>query len=139
MLDAMSIYMKKATGRVSDLPHIFLTRDQEDDVWVSANRTLREWSYRVEPGGGYDKVDFRVTFQDGLEYTGTVELPHPDTGRAPRLDDHIRQHLLTYSGRQKPFGMTEEGYQGLLKFYTKPEDQVECARILDTYRIGEFS
>jgi hypothetical protein len=58
--------------------------------WSDANVTLRLNSTTVsKSGGGYDKHDFTVIFEDGTEYNGRYDLYHWTLKRAD-LAGHVR-------------------------------------------------
>ncbi len=66
--------------------------------WHDAGWQLARWARTApEPRGGYDKVDFRVTWADGETYEGRYDLQRDgESGEAVRGFDlalHIRQFL----------------------------------------------
>ena len=60
MIKAIKIWLHRAEGKED-----FATVEGED-VWFEAQNVLRRWGRTApKPGGGYDKTDFKVTFEDG--------------------------------------------------------------------------
>lgn len=134
LIPAISIEMKKVTGRIDKLFEKMLTRDDHGEhLWEQADLLLAVWSYGVECG--YDDVDFTVCFADGKEYQGTIELSPRSEGRPETLAGHIRTHCLCYSGQQKPWEWPEERYQEFMKMF-KEKDKAYCRNVLDHYQLG---
>lgn len=88
------------------------------DSFYSANAWLRKQAEKFPAGGGYSKLNFRVVFGDGQDYSGRLDCKHssePDNDLD--LFKHILEHLTFYSGRLKklPDHITHEDYQRILK------------------------
>lgn len=131
MIPARTITLTYATGLVSNLQTKELSREQFPGLWSAADLLLRQWSYLV--AGRCDDVDFVVTYEDGLKYSGTIQIYSQQ--RSERLGDHIRNHCKMFGGRKRPAGLDEAGYQEFLRLYGN--DLVFCQRMLDGYEIGE--
>ncbi len=84
-------------------PHTF-------DSMVEANSYIKDIASSAPEHGGYDKVDFKVTFEDEETYTGRYDLKrdHTTTGD---LGDHMRSFVRFYTGRSCPAHMTPEQYE----------------------------
>ena len=91
---------------------------------------------------GYDKTDFRVTWEDGETYEGRLDLKNPASGRESdtNIAEHIRSHCIFYGGiamtpayRNRWHWMTEESYAEIME-HTK--DKAEYLRFLDEYQLG---
>lgn len=92
---------------------------------------LRDWSRSTQ--GGYDKVDFKVTWVDGETYSGRYDMKQDDSGD---LIGHIVDTLLFYAGLQCPLHMTEEAYEALIEKYEaspKLPRKSDYKKFLDTY------
>jgi hypothetical protein len=101
-------------------------KPQECRDWFDANVKLRLNSTTAPTGGGYDKHDFTVTFEDGLEYEGRYDLKHWSVER-PDLAKHVRSFLrwCAFDGEAAPRLKSE---------------QVEAAkRFLQTYDVGQYT
>jgi hypothetical protein len=97
------------------------------------NRYLRDMSYHG-PSLGYDKTDFRVTFEDGETYEGWYDLHRSGTeqenpnGRCDLLD-HIRAHVSFYTGDHKPEWMEKDDYERIVGYACPNEERRQEYRI----------
>jgi len=134
MIPVVHIELEKAEGCAQSLPKRVLAIEEDGpDLWKLADKILRAWAWDMV--ASYDKTDFTVTFEDGKNYRGTIDLANPRNGRTERLADHIREFCLTYSGRQCPDHITYEQYHEYLQSY-KTEDLAEYGQFLDNYQLG---
>lgn len=58
--------------------------------WEDANAQLSRWRWFAPNDGSYYKTDFTVTFSDGSEYSGRIDL---ERNQYITLQSHMRQHL----------------------------------------------
>ncbi|WP_323016439.1 hypothetical protein [Castellaniella sp.] len=82
--------------------------------WAQANALLHTWSDTAPKNGGYDKVDFSVTWSDASEpaYKGRYDLKHWECpGEQCDLAAHVREYLEFYAGIAHPAHLTEEQYR----------------------------
>lgn len=67
------------------------------DSWAAADGQLTRWAHTApEPGQGYDKVDFKVTWADGETYEGRYDmnrLGEDSETNGHDLARHIRRFL----------------------------------------------
>jgi hypothetical protein len=128
MFKAVSIVLNRAEGP-SDLcnkPVILNSFDQ-------ATQRLRAWSYTAPINGGYDKIDFTITFDNGEVYRGRYDLENK-AGIMP-LDQHCLQYLTFASGRKKPLKFTDDQWETILK--RDPERQTLSEAWLTHYHFGD--
>jgi hypothetical protein len=132
---ATKIVVTRAEGRV----HECVTETLEGgNVWEKANATLGRWSRTApgapgKPGGGYDKCDFTVTYEDGEEYEGRYDLRGDEW---PSLENHMAAFLGCYSGRMKPAHMKQADYERFLKYHELEGHCAQYAKFMDTYEVG---
>lgn len=133
-----SIKLHRAEG-----PHELLRNGLGEAHMASfreADRVLSGWGYSAPKEGGYDKVDFTVTWADGNTYKGRYDLHYPgrpnDEGRTyPDLAKHIRDFVTFSTGMAKPHWMSEKDYRAVLA--RDPTWAQEAVRFLQTYRIAD--
>jgi hypothetical protein len=100
---------------------------------AEANSYLYRAAYFAPKCGAYDKTKYTVTWEDGGEYTGRIDLQHTDYDKdSYKIDKAIESYLKFYSGEHCPAWMTEEKYQEALTFSTD-EGKKECLEFLATY------
>jgi hypothetical protein len=94
------------------------------------------------PTVGYDKTDFRITWEDGYVYEGRYDLHHisqqqENPNRRIDLADHVRGHVTFLSGTRCPGHMTPENYREVLKLYgfDTPEKQQAAIDWLARYEL----
>lgn len=79
------VRMERAEGPVDECVEVVL---EGPDALDKAQEVFRKWSKSApEPGGGYDKCDFVVTFEDGETYSGRYDLQNTglnDSGETVR-------------------------------------------------------
>ena len=114
--------MKTAISKVK-VKEIYLNRLEGKSVYCNkpvifksykeARSKLFDWGMNAPmEGEGYDKVNFKVTFEDGETYTGRLDIKHPSaTNNDLDVSKHVRDHILFYCGDQKPYWMTKERYE----------------------------
>ena len=107
-----SIMIMRAEGpsKLCGVKHYF-------NSWREANRFL--WEYNSSYPGmneGYDKHDFTVIFDDGLEWSGRLDVKQssvPDNDQDIRM--HIRDFAEFQSGQFCPAWMSLHDYQRCLQ------------------------
>lgn len=75
-------------------------RIQTCHSWHDAQITLRMNSRSAPTNGSYDKHDFKVVFEDGLEYEGRYDLKHWRVER-PDLARHVRGFVRALAQNEK--------------------------------------
>lgn len=120
------IVIAKAEGRMSDAikPGI----EYRFTRWQDAARHLLAICMAKNPGRGYDKCGFRVTFADGYEHCGRYDAAHPDSKchEAAQLGLHIRPFQRFIARLDRPEWITPAHWQYLTD--TQPETEREDAR-----------
>lgn len=106
---AVSFWLNRAEGPITECGEVNV------QSWAMANAQLSKWAETApEPGNGYDKTDFTVTWEDGEEYSGRYDLKRHDTTYAD-LGAHIADYLRFLTGEHCPDHMTEEKYQAYMQ------------------------
>lgn len=96
---AVSISLRRAEGR--PVKCITVTHDAKTgDVWAAARATLLGWARTAPEGGGYDKCDFWVRFEDGETYEGRLDLTRD--GDDTDVARHMTAFLECYALRRVP-------------------------------------
>lgn len=106
------------------------------DVWTRANAILASWSHTAPRSGGYDKCDFKVTYEDGEEYEGRYDLTHMSVDGYPSLERHMGSFLGCISGRRKPAHMKTVDYERYLVPYRANGTSENAAKFMDEYEMG---
>lgn len=104
-------------------------------TWDAANRVLMgiAMDKKRDPhdGGGYDKADFVITFEDGFRYDGRADVTAD--GDDTDLARHVWQHNAFHAGEYCPPHMTQERYASALESF---KDHIEgCKEFLAKYNI----
>ncbi|OBW62929.1 MAG: hypothetical protein A9183_00705 [Dehalococcoides mccartyi] len=105
------------------------------DVWQKAFYLLYKWGKTAPLHGGYDKCDFKVTWEDGQTYSGRYDLKHPDVEN-PDLDGHIYHLSAMYAGRFRPAWMNDQQWSNFLDDSTTKQLGPKYRDFLDKYEIG---
>ncbi len=104
-----------------------------------ADAMLAQMSQSAPDDFGYNKVDFRITFEDDNTYEGTYDLKHYSV-ELPDLEGHVARELNFYAGNYCPDHMTVEQYRDFLTSLDGNMDiQKRMLRFLDDYEITNYS
>ncbi len=82
----------------------------------SANTYLRQLSrsHCKAEMEGYYKTDFKITFEDGMEYAGRIDLTSTHCEIYNVIGKHISDYVLFHTGKGKPIHLSEDQYQNIL-------------------------
>ena len=97
-----------------------------------SERILSYMSRTAPQGGGYDKCDFTVTFEDGESYTGRYDLKYT---RDETIAEHMRSFLTWYAGLTENPHCGQKQYEVFMSRQS-PEEIAEAKAFLETYQIG---
>jgi hypothetical protein len=104
------ILLNRAEGPVRDVGN------RVARSFKAADEFLRQWAHTApKKGGGYDKTDFKVEWEDGETYQGRYDLQREDATKAALLGPHITDWLTFHAGLRYPDHMTREQYENYLK------------------------
>jgi len=118
------IYLYKTEGLIAEEPKKVTVGD-----FRTADLFLLAWSNTApKAGGGYHKVDFKITYLDGETYEGRYDLKHHSV-EMPDLRKHVNDFILFSAGLKKPDWFTDEDY----KLYINDEYK----HFLENYKITE--
>lgn len=94
------------------------------------------------PTSGYDKTDFRITWEDGEVYKGRYDLHRigmrqENPNGCIDLADHVQSFVLFLSGTRRPSHMDDDQYEKCLNLYgmTTPEKRQACLDWLAKYEL----
>lgn len=128
-----SIWIQRGEGPIAET-----RKPQTVGSFAEADRILMGWSWTAPATGGYDKCDFKVTWEDGETYEGRYDLKHNKI-EYPSLSRHITEFVRFHAGEWHPAHMTGEQYQKLMGQYDKEYGKDFAAgfkRLLDRYDLG---
>lgn len=107
--------------------------------WKEADAIFSEVARTAPTTGGYDKCDFRITFEDGETYEGRMDVKgNPDENET--LAQHVGQLARFYAGRRKPDHLNQQQYDDFLaqnESYN-PGLANSYAEFLDKYEIPAY-
>lgn len=104
--------------------------------FIGANVWLLGQASTFPKAGGYDKVRFVVTFEDGETYTGRLDCKYfgdPNNDLDVRV--HVREFLEFYAGVLKPRWMKPEQYEASIAEAVKDGTKAEAIAWLAKYDI----
>lgn len=106
-------------------------------TFKEGNSILHQVSNSAPTAGGYDKVDFTVTYQDGNEYAGRYDVTHLSRREAPlSIADQMRNHLTFHAGLRCPAHMTQEKYEKAIADFGH-ESVAKATKFLMTYSLED--
>lgn len=123
----MRITLERAEGPTSECG-----QPKVVESFAHADTVLWGWATTApKRGGGYDKCDFVVLFDNGDTYKGRFDLQREDQFRTGLLQTHINDSLTFMAGLRKPDHMTQERYVAFL-VHAGHEAQDEAREMLET-------
>lgn len=128
-----SVWLSRAEGKTVECER---NRSRFFSSFVAANRELASWARSAPEGGGYDKCDFVVTYEDGETYEGRFDLTR-DHRYGASLEKQMNDFLRFYAGRYCPPHMTHEKYATFLAQEGREERRAACEALLESYELGE--
>jgi hypothetical protein len=134
MIHMTSITFKYKEGRTIWDKHFPVTVHS----WDEAQKIMIPWIHDAPENGGYDKLDFRIEYEDGESYEGTIDLKREHLGVPNPVGNHVYSFAMFHAGRHLPDWMKEEAYQEILDLYGI-ETMEEYQEFLDNYDLGEVS
>lgn len=123
-----SIWLRRAEGPHMDLGQSTVTS------FEAADAVLKKWARTAPDDRSYNKVDFKVTWQDEETY----DLVKKDEVRANLLGSHIQEFLLFHGGLWCPPHLTREDYEDYLERMERQKDtpkRMDYVRFLDKYEL----
>lgn len=103
-----SIWLDRAEGYTRDLETVTVSS------FEAADAVLRKWARTAPEGGGYNKVDFKVTWEDGETYAGRYDLVRADTTKAS-LSTHMKEFCSFHGGLWCPPHMKRQIYDEFIE------------------------
>jgi hypothetical protein len=105
MIRVKKVWLNRAEG-----PTKLLTGPRTASSLEDADRIIKGWATSAPKDGGYDKVDFKVTWDDGEIYEGRYDMVYADSWKA-NIGDQIRRFLSFYGGAECPYHMEQDKYE----------------------------
>lgn len=130
-----SITLTRAEGPHEEVGKPQTVTGERHSTWIEADSVLRGWAGTAPESGGYDKIDFVVTYEDGQTYRGRYDLKHWSV-ESPDLGKHVSRFVKYYAGLYKPPHMSQEQYQQYLSTVT-PQTIEETKEFYERYDVGE--
>ena len=128
-----SVWVNRAEGPTKDLG------ERTTSTLEAADAILRRWSKTApEEGHGYNKVDFKITWQDGESYVGRYDLQREDATKKNLIGEHVQQFLTFHAGYWRPSHMTPEQYTTYLErvgFGEGSENRAMAKKLLEDYEL----
>lgn len=126
-----SIWLRRAEGPNWDLGQRTVAS------FEAADQVLRKWSETAPEKGGYDKVDFKVTWQDGETYEGRYDLVHRNVAMAS-LSTHIQEFCSFHGGLWCPSHLKRKDYDQFIERQERTPGmpkKAEFLKFLEKYAI----
>lgn len=135
-MQTTKIEIKSITLERGEGPHHLVDKPYTAGGFEQASDWLAVQAATAPEGGGYDKVDFEILFEDGKVYPGRYDLRH-FSEEIPDLKVHVRLQILFYSGQYCPSHLTEDQYQKYLTWTEDyyPQGREQYQHIKDNYTI----
>ena len=119
-------FEKKELGRVKNIivtraegPIEMTGKPQTFKTFADANKWLRESSMSAPKGGGYDKHDFKVEWNDGTIYEGRLDVKHWSNSDN---DTDIAQHIKNMAS----YAVKQESFEPIAKkFYAEFKNKID--------------
>ena len=96
--------------------------------WEEADRLLKKWSITAPKDGGYDKCDFKISFDDDDKYQGRYDLKHwsckQDSGLEISLAQHVKGFLEFVSG-VRPSWMSDNQWKETRRMFADSEQEAK--------------
>jgi len=128
-VNVKEIWLSRAEGPTNDLgEHLVASFETADAI-------LRKWARTAPKWEGYNKVDFRVIWEDGEIYEGRYDLVHQDTTRAD-LAGHMKDFCSFHGGLWCPPHMKKKVYEEFMERQEQDPDapkRMEFVRFLEKY------
>ncbi len=132
------IKVKKITLDRAEGPTALLGPPVTRSSFEDADRILRDWAHTAPAGGGYDKVDFRIEWQDGETYEGRYDMKREDESRANLLGSHVQEFLSFQGGLWCPPHLSREDYEAYLERMEREKGapkRMDYVRFLQKYEL----
>lgn len=114
----------------------FLKKPYKD--FAHANKAVREMAYYRTEGGGYDKTNFQITWDNGDTYEGRIDVDHNMRTEQRPLTNHVVSHLKFLAGthpKPKHVKTEEEWQQHMAR--NSPEHKAEAIAMLRDFDLGQ--
>lgn len=122
-----SVEIERAEGLASECIKVTVP------TLAEATRTLFQWSHTAPETGGYDKCDFKVTFEDGETYDGRFDMKRhlKDEGS---LEEHIQRFVKMQAHVWRPAWMDDKRWT---QFTTRTaEHKADALAFIEKYDLG---
>jgi hypothetical protein len=121
VIRAVKIELERCEGATTEVGSHTFTPLEGASVWSQATEQIIAWRWSSPANGGYHKVAFVVTWEDGETYSGRYDLKRHHVGT---LGEQISYHLrwLSTVGRDYARKSADYAVAFLAKGYEMGED-----------------
>jgi hypothetical protein len=96
---------------------------------------FREWGRTAPKGGGYDKVDFTVTWEGDSEYRGRFDMEAGGRSGGEDFWTSLRRRLAVTACRRRPAHFMDSHWEHYCKKSEENGWKATCEMILDTCEV----
>jgi len=125
-----SVWLNRAEGPVEECVKVLL---EGSDSLETAQAVFAKWGKTApEKGGGYDKCDFKVTFEDGETYEGRYDLQNTgynDSGET--VAQQMANFVGFLAGTKRPAWMNDKQWADACKRHA--DDAADAKAFLAKY------
>jgi hypothetical protein len=113
-----------------------ITDNTKVSNFQEADKLIKKVAQSMEEDSGYYKTKFMITWENGYEYTGRIDIEKEYLFQQSPLKEHIENHCTFYGGTRKPHWMSESDYSNHVNIANK-EEQQSYITFLETYSLED--
>lgn len=135
LVPTVGIMVYRAEGLIDECIKVELSDAEPEALYRMAQNIIHQWRWTAPTTGGYDKVDFKLTFEDGDTYTGRLDIKgFGCEDNDSYIKEHVKRHLRFMAGLCKPGHISDAEYAAYLR--RLPDGAVaDAKRALATYDV----
>lgn len=108
-IPVLRIWLNRAEGPTSEIGQRTVTSFQDADA------VIRRWATSAPATGkGYDKVDYKIDWQNDHSYGGRFDMDRSHVTKSDILAQAVRDGLLFFAGLRRPSSISQEQYEKFL-------------------------
>lgn len=104
---------------------------KREDLLAVVGRKMVEWGETAPEGGGYDKVDFEVGWENGLTYGGRFDMEKDGKENGETFWTSLRRRVETYALKRRPARFDDEQWRNFCERMEKDGFSKDCQDILE--------
>lgn len=136
-IKALSITLQNLEGNtIQNRLVTHIQTEENKNLFELATNTLRDWSWSAPKSGcGYNKIDFKIKFENGNTYQGRYDLTQNWFQDEGTLSEHIKKFLTFYI--KNPSHLEEKEWKNYIAWVTQnnPNFINECRDFLENYQL----